>query len=174
MRSDLLSRLIALVRVEQPAGSDPETGFATRRAIRQDALSFAALRLDGASLLLISFDGALPPDFAPDLVSLLHKGDKPYRLSPCEIAVLMPSTSLRRALGVAEHVRMMAEVEMRNPVGLSIGIATTEACGFDLEALLSSAEGAAREARARGGNRIVVAEPAPMKPRAIGHTAVRA
>src|SRR5262245_22813111 len=101
MRSDLLSRLFALVRVEPPVGSDPETGFATRRAVRQDALSFATHRLEGASLLFIAFNGALPPDFAPDLVSLLHSGDKPYRLSPAEIAVLMPGTSLRRALGVA-------------------------------------------------------------------------
>lgn len=167
MRSDLLSRLIALVRVEQPAGSDPETGFATRRAIRQDALSFAALTINGASLLVIAFDGTLPPEFAPDLVSLLHHDDKPYRMSANEIAVLMPNTSLRRALGVAEHVRMMAEVEMRDPVAFSIGIATTEACGFDLEALLASAEGAAREARSRGGNRIVVAEPAPLRARAL-------
>jgi hypothetical protein len=167
MRSDLLSRLIALVRVEQPAGNDSATGFANRRTIRQDALAFSTLRLNGATMLVVSFDGSLPPDFAPDLVSLLHSGDKPYCLGPRAIAVLMPGTPLRRALGVAEHVRMMAEVEMAVPVALSIGIATTQACGFDLEALLASAEGAAEEARARGGNRIVVAEPAPIRTRAL-------
>lgn len=159
MRSDLLSRLFAVLRVEHHAGTDPETGFAARQAIREDALGFATLRPQGASVLLISFDGPLPQGFVRGLRSLLKPGDKPYRLSAREIALLLPSMRLRQALGLAEHIRIAAELEMAPPAGLSIGLATTDACGFDLEGLVASADRAAREARLRGGNRIVVAEP---------------
>jgi PleD family two-component response regulator len=173
MRSDLLSRLFALVRARRPAGTDPATGFANRDAMREDAAEFRALRPEGASMLVISFDSAIPKDFAPDLRSLLHSGDKPYRLSGSEIALLMPATRLARAVGVAEHIRMMSEIELRSPVGISIGIATTAACGFDLEALLASADRAAREARARGANRIVVAEPTAWQPQRLAPSLLR-
>lgn len=171
MRSDLLSRLVSLVRVGHPAGTDPETGFARRGAIREDAAAFAALRFEGASMLVIAFDDEIPPDFAPDLRSLLNPGDKPYRLSTTDLALLMPATALGQAIGLAEHIRVMSEVELRSPVAISIGIATTDACGFDLEALLSSADAAAKEARSRGGNRIVVAEPVPWRPQAPSQAA---
>jgi diguanylate cyclase (GGDEF)-like protein len=103
--------------------------------------------------------------FAEIASSSLRPTDTLYRMGGEEFCFILPDTTVAGAIAAAERIRRTLELtrmlvegeEVR--VTASIGIATTDFAGFDLEVLLAAADAALYEAKARGRNRVVVADP---------------
>ncbi len=87
------------------------------------------------------------------------------RLEGDVFVLLLPGTTSEGAASMAERVRQEIErkvsvlAELKNPVSTSIGVAVFGEHGDSWDAMLRSAEGAARKAKESGGNRVEVAVP---------------
>jgi len=98
--------------------------------------------------------------------SSLTASDTLYRLAGEEFCAVLPGSTLLEANDVAERIRRSFEALSFDVGGgragttVSIGIATTDYAGYDLEILLAAADGALAEAKSRGRNRVVVMDPA--------------
>ncbi|HEY0854994.1 MAG TPA: GGDEF domain-containing protein, partial [Devosia sp.] len=90
--------------------------------------------------------------------------DQLYRMGGEEFCFIMPDTELADAIGAAERIRQAFEMSSVDARGIavratvSIGIASADHSGFDLELLLEAADTAVYEAKARGRNQAVVAD----------------
>jgi diguanylate cyclase (GGDEF)-like protein len=90
------------------------------------------------------------------------------RLEGDVFVLLLPGTLTEGALAMAERVRqeiaskVPALAALKNPVSTTIGVAVFGEHGDNWDTLLRAADGAARKAKASGGNRVEVA--APMRP----------
>ncbi|MEO7221200.1 MAG: GGDEF domain-containing protein, partial [Devosia sp.] len=93
--------------------------------------------------------------------------DQLFRMGGEEFCFVLPSTTLDEAVAVAERVRRAFEGVVVETAGgstgttVSIGIAAT-AFAIDTEVLLAAADAAMYEAKSRGRNRVVVAEPSTL------------
>jgi diguanylate cyclase (GGDEF)-like protein len=89
------------------------------------------------------------------------------RLEGDAFVLLLPGTTSEGAATMAERVRQEIErkasvlSELKNPVSASIGVAVFGEHGDNWDAILRSADGAARKAKESGGNRVEVALPVP-------------
>jgi diguanylate cyclase (GGDEF)-like protein len=97
----------------------------------------------------------------------VRPSDQLFRMGGEEFCFVLPETSLREAVDIAERIRQaVAANPVDTPNGLatatvSIGIAATQfAIGVDV--LLAAADAAVYEAKARGRNRVVIAEPSSL------------
>jgi diguanylate cyclase (GGDEF)-like protein len=175
-RLELKQRHIALV--------DPLTGLMNRRAFMGE-VERTALRRDGGrestAVLVLDLDhfkgvndryghevgDKVLASFADVAAANVRPSDKLYRLGGEEFCFVLPDTDVQVALRVAERIRNALAVHAyATPDGetiavtVSIGVATADYAGFDLEVMLAAADAALYEAKSRGRNRIVVTDPA--------------
>jgi diguanylate cyclase (GGDEF)-like protein len=164
--------------------SDPLTGLLNRRAFGDFAQRMSRRRAglrDPMALLVLDLDhfkqindrfGHEAGDrmlraFADVSEDSVRPSDQLFRMGGEEFCFVLPGTSLEDAIPVAERIRCAFEaVEVETAEGsaattVSIGIAATS-FALDIDVLLAAADAAVYEAKARGRNRVVVAEPATL------------
>lgn len=165
---------------------DPLTGLMNRRAFMSQAERYARLRKRGRlplALLVLDIDHFKSVNdrfghdvgdrvliaFAAVAEACVRPTDQLYRMGGEEFCFILPDTSLPDAIAVAERVRAAVA---RNSVDtgqggvlvtVSVGVATADHAGFDLELLLAAADAAVYEAKARGRDRVVVADPIALR-----------
>lgn len=97
-------------------------------------------------------------DFVTRVRPLLRRHDQLGRLGGDEFAFLLAETTVDEALAVAARIR----THMAMPAGTlplltaSVGISVNERDDVDMDAVLARVESALRQARAQGGDRVVV------------------
>ena len=163
------------------AMSDPLTGLMNRRAFGDFAQRLARRRTgmrEPLGLLVLDLDrfksindkygheigDKMLKAFADVAEECVRPTDQVFRMGGEEFCFVLPDTALADAIGVAERVRRTFEyIQIETPGGpaattVSIGIAATQHA-VDIDVLLAAADAAVYEAKARGRNRLVVAEP---------------
>ena len=165
--------------------SDPLTGLLNRRAFGDFAQRTARRRAaprEPMALLVLDLDhfkqvndqyghdvgDRMLKAFGDAAASSVRPTDRLFRMGGEEFCFVLPATTLGEAIAVAERIRRAFErVEVETAGGpaattVSIGIAAT---GFalDVDTLLAAADAAVYEAKARGRNRVVVAEPSVLR-----------
>ncbi|MEP7239991.1 MAG: GGDEF domain-containing protein [Devosia sp.] len=165
------------------AMSDPLTGLLNRRAFGDFAERIDRRRTSGQrsalALLVLDLDhfksindrfgheigDRMLKAFADTAEQAVRPSDHLFRMGGEEFCFDLPETEADEAIAVAERVRgalEAMEVPGRGGVAsttVSIGVAATRQ-PVALEILLAAADAAVYEAKARGRNRVVVAEPA--------------
>jgi diguanylate cyclase (GGDEF)-like protein len=175
-RLELQQRNIALV--------DPLTGLMNRRAfmghVERNTLR-RGLTPESTALLILDLDhfkavndqygheigDKVLASFGAVAQACVRPTDLLYRLGGEEFCCVLPDTDVHAALRVAERIRKAFAGHAYPhtngqiiPATVSIGIATADQAGFDLEVLVAAADAALYEAKSRGRNRVVVADPA--------------
>jgi diguanylate cyclase (GGDEF)-like protein len=169
---------------------DPLTGLMNRRSFMAQIERQAARQghdPEHTSVLLLDLDrfkaindkyghdigDRVLASFAELAAANVRPGDLLYRLGGEEFCVVLLQTDMVAALRVAERIRKAfgahAYVDAAGTAivaTVSIGVATGDHAGFDLEILLAAADAALYEAKSRGRNRIVVADPQLLTARA--------
>lgn len=161
---------------------DPLTGLMNRRAFMSQAERSARRGNSGReplALLVLDIDhfksindrfghevgDRVLNGFAAVAEACMRSTDQLYRIGGEEFCFILPDTTLPDAIAVAERVRQnFAGTSVKAASGtaratVSIGISASDHAGFDLEALLAAADAAVYEAKARGRDRVVVADP---------------
>jgi diguanylate cyclase (GGDEF)-like protein len=153
------------------ADTDPLTGIASRRAFVAEAQSALSRSNRTATLLLFDLDhfkrindtyghavgDAVLVGFCHTAGALVPPGTIFGRMGGEEFACLLTGTEDARAR--AEMVRR-AVASLAVPtlpdlhVSVSVGLATTEACGHDLDGLMRAADAALYAAKRNGRNRV--------------------
>jgi diguanylate cyclase (GGDEF)-like protein len=162
------------------AQTDPLTGALNRRAFMSRGERLVARhRHEGATLSLLFLDldhfKALNDRFGHSggddvltcIVGLVNACIRPsdflFRMGGEEFCCLLPNTDTEQAQQVAERIRYQVEEASVIVAGMpvratvSIGIASTEAVGHDLDALIRRADSAVYAAKRSGRNRVEVA-----------------
>jgi diguanylate cyclase (GGDEF)-like protein len=169
-------------RLSHMATHDPLTGARTRGYFMEAARS----TLDGArdrrrpvSLLMADLDhfknindshGHQAGDralchFVRSAQAALRDGDFLARYGGEEFIALLPDTSFAEAIAIAERVRhntqaAASHMDAAHPcVTVSIGVATTELCSFDIDLLIGAADRALYASKAKGRNCVTLASP---------------
>lgn len=102
--------------------------------------------------------------FVESVQDLIRPTDFLFRIGGEEFCCLLPNTHLEDACSVAERIRQHTEEVPIDVAGVwvnitvSIGVASTEMFGHDVDALLRRADAAVYTAKREGRNRVVVAE----------------
>jgi diguanylate cyclase (GGDEF)-like protein len=162
------------------AQTDPLTGALNRRAfssrgsrivqrhgIAREPLCLLFLDLDRFKSLNDRFGHSGGDDILVRFVDVVHDNIRPtdflFRIGGEEFCCLLPQTSVMQAHRVAERIRHQFETAAVDIGGsvvqatVSIGIATTETFGYDLDTLMRRADMAVYAAKQQGRNRVVVA-----------------
>ena len=165
--------------------SDPLTSLLNRRAFGDFAQRMARRRTglrDPMALLVLDLDhfkqvndqhghevgDRMLKAFADASEDSVRPTDQLFRMGGEEFCFVLPSTNIDDAILIAERVRRRFEgVAIETATGaaattVSIGIAATS-FAVDVETLLAAADAAVYEAKARGRNRVVVAEPSALR-----------
>jgi diguanylate cyclase (GGDEF)-like protein len=165
--------------------SDPLTGLLNRRAFGDFALRMSRRRAglrDPMALLVLDLDhfkqvndqhghevgDRMLKAFADACEDSVRPTDQLFRMGGEEFCFVLPGTNIDDAILIAERIRRRFEgVGVETPNGpasttVSIGIAAT-AFAIDVDTLLAAADAAVYEAKARGRNRLVVAEPSTLR-----------
>ena len=163
------------------AQTDPLTGALNRRAFmsrgeriivrhrhESATLSLLFLDLDHFKALNDRFGHSGGDDVLTCFVGLVNACIRPtdflFRMGGEEFCCLLPHTDAEQAQHVAERIRRQVEgasvIVAGQPVKatVSIGIASTEICGYNLDALIRRADGAVYAAKRAGRNRVEVAD----------------
>jgi diguanylate cyclase (GGDEF)-like protein len=108
-------------------------------------------------------------DVLAKFVAVVHENIRPtdflFRIGGEEFCCLLPATRAEYAIIVAQRIRRQVEAATVDVAGtpvrvtVSIGIASAESFGYDVDTLLRRADMAVYEAKRQGRNRVVVAEP---------------
>jgi diguanylate cyclase (GGDEF)-like protein len=162
------------------AQTDPLTGALNRRAFMTRGARLAARHEhDNAPLSLLFLDidhfkslndrfGHLAgDDVLMKFVQVVHDNIRPtdflFRIGGEEFCCLLPRTRLDQAHTVAERIRHQFDgarvLAAGTPVTatVSIGIASTETFGYDIDTLMRKADMAVYAAKRQGRNRVVIA-----------------
>jgi len=171
----VVSRLVN--DLKRLARRDALTGLLNRRAIQEliDRHAGAQRRVaDTFSVLMIDIDhfkavndrhGHAAGDLALThiarlMTQILRAEDRLGRLGGEEFAVLLPASSLARALAEAERLRLAVQLapvsagEVSVPLTVSIGVAQSAGAAEDPARLLARADGALYRAKRLGRNRV--------------------
>jgi diguanylate cyclase (GGDEF)-like protein len=164
------------------AQTDPLTGALNRRAFmargerlvsrhRHEGapLSLLFLDLDHFKSLNDRFGHAGGDDVLTCFVGLVNSCIRPtdflFRIGGEEFCCLLPYTGTAQAHRIAERIRHQVETASVIVAGMpvkatvSIGIASTDVSGHDLDALIRRADSAVYAAKRAGRNRVVTADP---------------
>jgi diguanylate cyclase (GGDEF)-like protein len=164
--------------------SDPLTGLLNRRAFGDFAQRMSRRRAglrDPMALLVLDLDhfkqvndrfghdvgDRMLKAFADASEDSVRPADQLFRMGGEEFCFVLSSTTVEDAIVVAERIRRAfeaVEIDTTDAVAattVSIGIAATS-FAVDIEVLLAAADAAVYEAKARGRNRVVVAEPSTL------------
>jgi len=160
---------------------DPLTGLMNRRAFMaaaERASRRASYARQATSLLVLDLDSFKQVNdrfghdvgdkvlvaFARLAENVTRSSDQLYRMGGEEFCFILPDTGLDDAIRIAERVRQafaLCTVDARGHAvnaTVSIGVASTEFAGFDLQLLLEAADAAVYEAKGRGRDQVVVAD----------------
>lgn len=184
-RNEILERALLL---EELSVTDPLTGLYNRRFLEQrleEEVGRCARKPQPLSVILLDLDhfkqyndrnGHLAGDQALRRIAQLLKSsarevDIVTRYGGEEFCVLLPATSKREALLVAERMRRSIEKAPfaagpeRPPCSLtsSFGIATAPGDGLQPQVLLNAADMALYQAKHQGRNRVVLFEAPPAR-----------
>ncbi len=164
------------------AQTDPLTGALNRRAFmlrgerllqrhqhEGSALCLLFLDLDHFKTFNDRFGHSGGDDVLVGFVELVSVCIRPtdflFRIGGEEFCCLLPHTTTEQAYRVAERIRHQFEMALVEVGGspvkatASLGIASTEAFGYDLDLLMRRADMAVYAAKRAGRNRVVVAPP---------------
>jgi diguanylate cyclase (GGDEF)-like protein len=162
------------------AQTDPLTGALNRRALmyrggrmltrhqyENAPLCLLFLDLDHFKALNDRFGHSGGDDVLTKFVAVVHDSIRPtdflFRLGGEEFCCLLPHTSTDQAQTVAERIRQQVENAAANVAGaavkvtVSLGLASTETFGYDLDALMRRADMAVYAAKRRGRNQLAIA-----------------
>jgi diguanylate cyclase (GGDEF)-like protein len=165
------------------AQTDPLTGALNRRALmyrgarmltrhqfENAPLCLLFLDLDHFKSLNDRFGHSGGDDVLTKFVAVVHDSIRPsdflFRLGGEEFCCLLPNTDTAQARTVAERIRQQVENATASVAGaavkatVSLGIASTETFGYDLDALMRRADTAVYAAKRQGRNQVVIAEAA--------------
>lgn len=171
-RAELEQRGFALV--------DPLTGALNRRAFLDQSVRLMRRRRFGnepIGLLVVDLDHfkSINDQYGHTVgdrvligfTDLVRKTIRPtdyfYRMGGEEFCCLLPEASLEQAHQIAERVRLATAGHVFEAQGhtlgitISVGVASSEHMGHDIDAMFASADSAVYAAKARGRNRTVVA-----------------
>jgi diguanylate cyclase (GGDEF)-like protein len=102
--------------------------------------------------------------FVDIVQNTIRPSDFLFRIGGEEFCCLLPQTNAQQSRHVAERIRRNVEaapvqIGSSGPTKMtvSVGIASTETAGYDLDALLRAADGAVYMAKRQGRNRVVTA-----------------
>lgn len=107
-------------------------------------------------------------EFGMVLSQNMRASDYRFRMGGEEFCCLLPGLTMREAQAVAERICAVFEATSIDVQGgsvrgtVSIGISSTDLCGYVLEDLLTEADAATYEAKAGGRNRAILAITKPM------------
>jgi diguanylate cyclase (GGDEF)-like protein len=164
------------------AMSDPLTGLLNRRAFLDESARNKRRRRgqrDRLAVLVLDLDDfkqvndrhgheagdLVLQNFADTARRVTRAGDLLFRMGGEEFCFVLPGASISEAGAVAERIRtrfeqsFVAHGDERVGTTVSIGIASSELTSHDFEQLLAAGDAAVYEAKARGRNRTVVAQP---------------
>jgi diguanylate cyclase (GGDEF)-like protein len=173
------------------AQTDPLTGALNRRAFMArgerviarhrhegTTLSLLFLDLDHFKTLNDRFGHAGGDDVLTCFVGLVNSCIRPtdflFRIGGEEFCCLLPHTGNQQAHMIAERIRHQVETASVIVTGMpvkatvSIGVASSEIVGYDLDALIRHADGAVYAAKRAGRNRVVMADAAHVLRLAVG------
>jgi len=177
---DVTERRILLGKLEQQANQDSLTGLSNRRHfMEQGEMELARVQRYGEALSVFMLDidhfkivndthGHKAGDVVLQklghlLLETLRTVDIIGRIGGEEFAILLPETNLQEASEIAERLReVVAHSEVVLEAGLplhftvSIGVATLQDKGVNLDKLLSLADKALYQAKESGRNKVCV------------------
>ena len=170
---DITARTLAELELRHAAMHDPLTGLLNRRGFHQVVGCAWHAAETGGSLVLIDVDrfkvvndtlGHPAGDevlqrLGESLVGVAGDDDFAARLGGDEFALALPTCNTDGALAVAERVRLAFRrrlAEFPRPVSISMGVATGDLASR-LSDLMVTSDGALYEAKAAGGDTVVVA-----------------
>ena len=162
------------------AQTDPLTGALNRRAFmtrgarlaqrhchENAPLCLVFLDLDHFKSLNDRFGHLAGDDVLMKFVAVVHGNIRPtdflFRIGGEEFCCLLPNTRADQAHTVAERIRHQFEIATVDVSGMpvratvSLGIASTESFGYDLDTLMRKADMAVYAAKRQGRNRVVIA-----------------
>ena len=162
------------------AQTDPLTGALNRRAlmsrgdrllrrhgVEQKPLCLLFLDLDDFKSLNDRFGHSGGDEVLMKFVAVVNDNIRPtdflFRIGGEEFCCLLPYTGAAQAHRVAERIRHQFEAAAVDVAGatvrttVSLGVASTETFGYDLDMLMRRADMAVYEAKQQGRNRVMVA-----------------
>lgn len=178
--------LVALTKERQEliqrtqAQTDSLTGALNRRAFitrgrrlvlrhqrKREPICLLFIDLDHFKALNDRYGHSGGDDALTEFVGVVHDNIRPtdflFRLGGEEFCCLLPFTNADAAYQVAQRIRCALEVTGVHVVGtpvsvtVSIGLASAEAFGYDIDTLVRRADMAVYSAKRQGRNRVVVA-----------------
>jgi len=171
----------------QLAETDALTGLPNRRAFATEADTLLRRQKQAHSavaLLILDLDhfksindrygheagDKVLIEFAGVLNTSLRRDDLRFRIGGEEFCCMLPGASMREAQLVAERICQTFQATTTDVLGgsvratVSIGVSSTDICGYILEDLVNEADAATYEAKATGRNRAVLAIALPKAP----------
>lgn len=175
---DLAKIAMSELELRQRATTDALTGIMSRRAFKEEgaraillalrhkhAISCIVFDLDFFKLVNDTYGHAAGDQVLVDVTAAcetrLRKSDLLGRLGGEEFAVLLPHTTLKQAMKVAENLRSAIsnlQIDFQSSpirVTASFGVAVSDIATTDIEGLLANADIALLEAKRSGRNKCV-------------------